>query len=240
VQYKYLISQANVRDAAQGGPFAFAPLFSQKGALNFAMEFNEGRTVSVKRSAELLPAILSNFGQAPLAILKGGELAGYLVANDKLDVISEIAAEAQGDLPLILKSYLARHGLERVEVKAPEYDRALNLELCGIAECMSVEAPEKFIIFNFTKVLEAYLTLKHSVSALSYGEFSAVIDGRPLFARIDCKGVLVEPTASRNAPRLKRQEGQMLVLTNYGKWSSICAPQDWFPLPLFWHAADLF
>jgi predicted N-acetyltransferase YhbS len=247
VTHKYTINQMNVRDAnTKQENYGFAPLFEQEGALNFALAMNKKRIVNIQRSADLLPDILSNFGRQSIAILKNGKLTGYLIANDKWDEISEIEIECEienecnQELLSILKAYLLSNGLESVAIRAPEYDIHLNSALSGVAEGMSIETPEKFLIFDFPKVVEAYLKLKQAISGLSWGEFSAVIDGAPIFIKVDKDGVYVEPTATQNAHSLGRQEAQMLFLTSCAKWASIKVPQDWFPLPLYWHTADLF
>ena len=97
-----------------------------------------------------------------------------------------------------------------------------------------------FQIFDFANVLEAYLSLKQKTLGLALGEFSAVLDGQPVTVYADENGVSVERTAKPGAAVLDKLQAQEFLLSEYGRFMDVQAPVGWFPLPVFWYAADSF
>lgn len=243
VKFKYSVAEANVRHGLRGvvdTGISFSPLFEMEGGAEFAHNMNTSRLAYVERNLEQLPFIFSTFCQKALGVLDQGNLIGYLVVNEAGDEIAEFAVENTEDILRTLKVYMAYSRAERITIVTPEYDLPLNAALGGIAEDLVIENSDMYHILDFANVLKAYLTLKLKTTGIVPGEFSAVMDGQPVTARVDEDGVSVERTAQPGAVVLDRLQAQTLLLTQHGRYMAVDAPASWFPLPLFWYKIDKF
>ncbi len=243
VNFKYMVGDANVHHALKHVDekgLSFCPLFEAEGAEAFAHRINIERPAYVHRDVQHLPLILTSLHQNALGVLEKGRLIGYLIANQAGDDISEIALENKEDILRTIKAYLAHIGAERIVIYAPEYDASLNAKLGSFAEDFIIETSGMYNIFDFANVLKAYLTLKYKTTGLATGEFSAVMDGQPITARVDASGVTVERSAMSGAIVLSKEEAQTLLLTQHGRYMAVPTPAGWFPLPIFWYKVDKF
>ncbi|PWV95900.1 acetyltransferase (GNAT) family protein [Paenibacillus cellulosilyticus] len=240
---KHTVTQDNIRHAlkdtnAEG--ISFCPLFEAEGAVALAQRLNTSRLAHVERAAQILPQIMKTFNLNPLGVLEAGRLIGYLLVNKEGNEISELALEHPDQIVRTIKAYMANQEVWRVTVNSPDYDKALNAQLGELAEECVIETSDMYNILDFANVVEAYLTLKHRSTGLVAGEFSAVMDGQPVTARVDEHGVTVERTAKPDAVTLSKQQAQKLLLTQHSRYMEVGAPAGWFPLPLFWYKTDKF
>ncbi|WP_255570159.1 GNAT family N-acetyltransferase [Cohnella sp. CFH 77786] len=243
VKFKYTVGDANVRHSLKqvdDKGLSFLPLFEVEGAEAFAHKLNAARLAYVHRELQQLPYILTTLYQQALGVLDNGKLIGYFLVNDTGDEISEIAMENTGDISRAIKAYMAHIGKGRVVIYAPEYETSLNAALGSFAEDFVIETSDMYNIYDFANVLKAYLTLKHKTTGLAAGEFSAVMDGQPVTARVDASGVAVERSAKPGAVILSKEQAQTLLLTQHGRYMPVPAPAGWFPLPIFWYKVDKF
>nr|WP_170312292.1 GNAT family N-acetyltransferase [Paenibacillus sacheonensis] len=243
VRMKYSVGKDNARHALkheneQG--LSIRPLFEIDGAAAFARKLNEARPAHVQREEGQMALILSGLEQRPLGVLDGDRLIGYVVASKTGKEINELAMANTEDIPRAIKAYLAHSGEDWISILAPEYETELNACLSRFAENYTIETSDMYHIIDFARVLEAYLTLKHRTQGLAPGEFSAVLDGQPVTARVDETGVTVERSAKPGAPELDKQQAQTLLLTPHGRYAAARVPAGWFPLPIFWYTADKF
>ena len=243
VKIKYSIGQVNVRHSlgsadAQG--LSIRPLFDIEGAAAFAHKLNDARPAYVQRELQQMPLILIGLEQQALGVLDGERLIGYVVVSKTGKEITELAMENADDIPRAIKAYLAHSGADWISVLVPEYETELNASLSRFAENYAIETSDMFHIIDFARVLEAYLALKHRTIGLAPGEFSAVLDGQPVTARVDDNGVTVERSAKPGAPELNKRQAQTLLLTPHGRFTETPVPAGWFPLPIFWYTADKF
>ncbi|ETT48545.1 acetyltransferase [Paenibacillus sp. FSL R7-269] len=243
VKFKYSIGEANVRHGwreVDAAGITFSPLFKIEGGAEFAYSMNTSRLAYVEREMEQLPLIFSSLHQNALGVLDQDKLIGYLVVNEAGDEVSEFAVEQPGDIARTLKAYREYSGVERITVDTPEYDLPLNTVLGSIAEDFVIENSDMYHILDFANVLKAYLTLKFKTTGIAWGEFSAVMDGQPVTARVDAEGVTVERSARPDAVILDRPDAQALLLTQHSRYMAVPAPAGWFPLPLFWYKIDKY
>lgn len=243
VKFKYTVAEANVRHGLRGVDdtgISFSPLFEIEGGAEFAHNLNTSRLAYVERSLEQLPLIFSTLCQKALGVLDQDKLIGYLVVNEAGDDIAEFALEKADDILRTLKAYMAYSRAGRITTYAPEYEIQLNKALGGIAEDFVTENSDMYHILDFANVLKAYLTLKLKTTGLVPGEFSAVMDGQPVTARVDEEGVSVERSARPGVVVLDRLQAQTLLLSQHSRYMAVDAPTGWFPLPLFWYKIDKF
>lgn len=243
VKFKYVVTDANVRHALRQvneKGISFRPLFEVEGGEDFAHRINASRPAYVQRDVQQLPLILTILYQKALGVLEKGRLVGYIVTNHEGDDISEIALENSEDLPRTIKAYLAHTSKERIVIHTPEYEASLNASLGSFAEDFVIETSDMYNMMDFANVLKAYLTLKHQTAGLAVGQFSAIMDGQPVTARVDENGVTVERSTAPDAVVLSKEEAQKLLVTQHGRYMSVAAPTGWFPLPIFWYKVDKF
>ncbi|MBP2113632.1 GNAT family N-acetyltransferase [Paenibacillus silagei] len=243
VKFKYTVAEANVRHGLRGvndTGITFRPLFEVEGGAEFAHNLNTSRLAYVERSLEQLPLIFGTLCQKALGVLDQGKLIGYVVVNEAGDDIAEFALEKADDIQRTIKAYMAYSRAGRITLHAPEYDLPLNTALGSIAEDFVIENSDMYHILDFANILKAYLTLKFKTTGIIPGEFSAVMDGQPVTARVDEEGVSVERSAMPDAVVLSKQQAQTLLLTQHGRYMAVDAPAGWFPLPLFWYKIDKY
>lgn len=243
VKFKYFVGGANVRHAlghVNDTEIRFSALFEVEGAESFAHRINTARSAYVERNVQQLPLIFNTLHQKALGVLDKDKLIGYLVVNKAGDEISEFAMENTEDIARTIKAYMGYSKAERISICTPEYDMALNATLGSLAEDYVIETSDMYHILDFANVLKAYLTLKLKTIGLIHGEFSAIMDGQPVTARVDASGVTVERSAKQGAAVLNKQQSQALLLTQHSRYMAVDAPAGWFPLPLFWYMIDKF
>ena len=194
----------------------------------------------MERPKEQIGSIVRNMGEKALAVLDNEKLTGYILVSGNGDTVYELGLLDAGIMEAVIKAYLAYTGRDEIEIVASAYDKALNQCIGRFAESYCVEPSEMFQIFDFANVLEAYLSLKQKTLGLALGEFSAVLDGQPVTVCADENGISVERTAKLGAAVLDKHQAQELLLSEYGRFMDVQAPAGWFPLPVFWYAADSF
>lgn len=240
---QYLIEKPNVHHclqnvAAEG--ITFCPFFEVPGAAAFAEQYNLNRMSYIERKAEDMAGIFSSLNQTPTAVLKNGALIGYIISDASGEEISEFAVLSLSYIKPVVKAYFAWKQCGHISIHVPDYERKVNEILGEFAERYEIDYDCMYHILDYAKILEAYLTLKHASIGLSYGEFSAVMDGQEITARVDENGVCVERSAKPDAIRLDKQQAQSLLLTEYSRFHKLLVPKDWFPLPAFWYIVDKF
>jgi len=243
VKFKYFVGEANVRHALRhvnDTGVSFCPLFEVEGAASFAHSINISRLAYIERNAQQLPLIFNTLHQNALGVLDKGKLIGYLIVNEAGDEISEFAMKNTDDISRTIKGYMGYSRAERISILTPEYEISLNMILGSMAEDYVIETSDMYHILDFANVLKAYLTLKFKTTGIVQGEFSAVMDGQPVTARVDASGVTVERSAKPDAIVLDKQQAQALLLTQHSRYMAVDAPVGWFPLPLFWYKIDKF
>ncbi|MFC5466983.1 GNAT family N-acetyltransferase [Lederbergia graminis] len=243
VKVKYSVNNSNVRHALKEIPIdgiTFKPLFEVEGAPSFVVKVNSERAAYVVRDQDNLQRILATFHEVALGVMKEDKLIGYVLTNKKGNEISEFACVNKEDILKVVKAYIQYADVEWVHITTPEYDLDLNASLGRFAENYVIETCDMYNILNFANVLEAYLTIKYKTTGLAQGEFSAILDGQPVTARVDENGVTVERSAQQGALELNKQEAQTLLLTPHGRYLEIDAPHGWFPLPAYWYKVDKF
>lgn len=243
VQWEYMLNVHNIRHALKdtdSGKITFEPLAEAEGGFEFAAQFNNSRKVNVYRDAANADKIMVSYRQHPFAVMEKGNIIGYLITSLDRGEISELALCDYADTKRVLKAYFEFFAVEKAKVVLPEYETALHKELVSFADDWKTGPCCNFNIFNFAKVIKAYLELKNKTCRLSRGRFSAVMDNQPVTVTVDENGVTVENKADEDAVVLDKLKAQELLLTHSGRYMDVDVPEGWFPLPLFWYRVDQF
>ena len=243
VQWEYELYAHNIKHALRdinSDKIAIKPLADTEGGFDFVAEFNNKKEVNVYRAVADTDKIMSCYRQHSFAVVEGGNIVGYFVTSLNREDITEFVLCDSKDTKKVLKAYFEHFKTEKVTMLVPEYETELHRELVTFAENYKSGACCNYNIFNFANVIRAYLELKNKYSKLSFGRFSAVMDGQPVTVTVDENGVTVESKADKDACVLDKMKAQQLLLTHYGRYMDVELPKDWFPLPLFWHRVDRF
>ncbi len=243
VQWEYTINIHNIRHALKdtdSSGISFEPLFDKKENGEYAAEFNNIRKINTYREPELIEKILTSYHHTPYAVMENGVVIGYVLTTGENATISEIALNNYSNTKKVVKAFFEQFDITKVVVMMPEYESELQKEVSSFAECYNTIPCCMFNVFDFAKVIKAFLTVKNSYQKLSYGRFSAIMDNQPITVTVDENGISVEKTADSEAVVLSKMDAQKLILTPFGRHMNINVPADWFPLPVFWYYVDCF
>lgn len=243
VQWEYTINIHNIRHALaniSADSISIELLAEVAGGMDYAFEMNEKRTVHVYREKEKMYDVLTSYNHTPYAVMIDGKIGGYIIKSNGSNDISEFVLTDYNNTKAVIKAYFEKFEAQKIELALPEYETALHSQLISFAECYRTIPCCMFNIFDFAKVIGAFLTLKNDTIQLSHGRFSAIMDGQPVTITVNENGVKVENTATNGAVVLDKLQAQSLLLTPSGKFGNIAVPNDWFPLSLFWYYVDCF
>ena len=243
VQWEYTVNIHNIRHALKNtdsSGIVIEPMLGNNKNMDYAACYNNNRNVNTYREPELIEKILTSYHHTPYTVTDGGKVIGYILTTNNNETISEIALDDYSNTKRVVKAFFEQFEATKVIVMMPEYESELQKEISDFAECYSTIPCCMFNIFDFAKVIKAFLTVKNSYHKLSYGRFSAVMDGQPITITVDEKGVTVEKAADENAVVLGKMDAQKLILTPFGRHMDTDVPADWFPLPVFWYYVDCF
>lgn len=126
-----------------------------------------------KRNREDFHSISISYENLPYLVLEDNTVKGYMITAPNGD-IREIAIEEEYVLP-VLKLWLAEK--KAINVNAPLWNKKLINILEKINESMSISEDAMVKIFNFEKVLSAYLNFKASYTDLLNGK--VVVEIKP-------------------------------------------------------------
>ena len=244
VQLRYRVGASNVRHALRDvdpSGIEFAPMESADETLvDAAYALHQAQPVRAARSREGFVEILRSWLCKPYIVLDGGAFAGYLVAGSGLDGWDELKLTDAELLPRALKAWKERFAPRMLTILVPAYDLPVNRFLSAIAEDASVEAAQQLLVFNFPKVIRAFLPLAGTIRPLADGELSMYIDGAPLTISVRGGQVSVEETAPADAPRYTARQAQEMFFAPLSLYLGYTAPEGWLPLPLYLTHADCF
>ncbi len=176
-------------------------------------------------------------GSSLVAVLDGGKLIGYYVAD-----LKELTLYDMADFDDVVRNYIREHG--DVNLMIPSWDRKLLEAAMRICESTDYQTFFLFNILNFANVAEAFLAFKADREVLADGEITleihgikqiekfrmAVENGKPSVTEYDGECMLV----------LEHKEAMQFLFGLYSPYTSSLRPElrTWFPLPLWMESAD--
>ncbi len=143
-------------------------------SLSRIKELYRRRPAYALRDDKLLFATLHTCRSQVYKVLRCGEFYGYISCGGENRVINEIELCDNKRIALVLASYLERFELRGVAVSCVfEFDRDKLEALEAVAENYSLVCCENFQIFNFEKVVDAFIRLK--------GTYTDLLDSKACF-----------------------------------------------------------
>lgn len=210
--------------------------------LRFIHEMNDNEDFHAVRPADKLFDILSSWKQKIIAAYVNGKLEGYCVFKD--DTVSEIHLlneDRIADFSAALYDFI---GKDRLSFKIPPFKRVFIEKMLKICEFYDAEPYKSFSVLNFKTVIEAFMELKATYSALPDGELLLRIKGRAGEENLSVKVVQgsVSVSDSDKIPDLTLEHIDAMNLL----FASVNVKRDilpffariWFPLPIFLYSSD--
>lgn len=241
------LSRANLRHCFAGDPaLRFEPLAAaDQASLARAWELHDAQPSRARRASGDFYLHCVSWHHRPFAALDaGGRMVGYLVANAKGDLVTELVGESE------------EVGVEMARCWAVRGDQGINLDfnpaaaglirrLGQVCEGMSVHASGNWQVFAWEEVLGALLQLRQAGSPLPAGRVVVGIEGYGRLAlevegeRTCCARTDEEPAVAGEAPLMLRllcgplPPSQVVLLP-----AGAALLEAWCPLPLFWARQD--
>jgi hypothetical protein len=137
--------------------------------------------------------------------------------NGDVSPITELALADDALAAAVVKKHLEQTGATSMEIVCADYDVGLRRALARFCEFATLREVEQLAIFNFPKVIGAFLKLNGVQRAPEDGSAQYVIDGRPPHHRRQGqrghRDTEAAPDAGRSPPwmpvPLFRRDGQL-------------------------------
>lgn len=151
-------------------PFIFEEITEDCPYLDDIVALHESAPFYSKRAKEDFVDIARSWEVKPWLIRENDRFVGYFI-----DDVAELRLVNREDFNDFIRNYVAERG--RIMLQLPIYDIDLIEKAYKIYESVSVSADQSYTIFNFEKVIRAFLKLKTSYSSLPDGELVVCING---------------------------------------------------------------
>ena len=244
----FSLNKNNLRHRFADDPtIGFEPLEKADGErLTRARQLHDAQHAHCLRAPDDFYHHLRNWYSQPHAALdSSGRMVGYLVANEKGDSVSELAAESEATALRMLRAWVAERSGWEVSIGLPSWRAGLANMLGACCENYSVRPGGNWQIFDWAGVVGALLQARRLGGPLSPGAVVIDIEGYGGLAL----RVAEDSTAcsSTSAPADLRCDpftamrllfgplpaSQMLALP-----ASAAVLEQWCPLPLSWPHQD--
>ncbi|MBQ8402497.1 MAG: GNAT family N-acetyltransferase [Clostridia bacterium] len=200
-------------------------------------ELHSRKGLRMERPAEQFFDIVRSWQKTLYVILEGERFVGYCIDN-----LEELTlADTEADFVDVLRSHVAKRG--NVTLHLPLYETAMIETSYRISAHFSMGSDQNYSIFNYKKVLGAFLKLKASVLPLMDGVLTVQIDGiagREVLKIAVENGVpSVEETEDVPQIVLEHKQAVSFFFGLVSPVRTLCPiAAAWFPLPLRIDSAD--
>lgn len=207
-------------------------------------ELYQKNVIKANRPLEDYYRIITSWRHTPYVVYDGDEFAGYFLMGYSYEWISECGVtkpEYYGELAL---AALEVSGKDSVRFNASPFDKEKHGFFTENSENISVGGCESMLVYNYEKVIRAYLKAKASYTSLADGELTVLIHGKKADEklRIDVKNneVTVEKFDGEAEIEFNHFEATRAFFSNFTfeREKLNGAAQQWFPLPAFIFSAD--
>lgn len=190
--------------------------------------------------------IMCSWNCTPYYVTENGELIGWFTVGRDGSGVGEFKPVKADDWYKLLAKVMEITGGDSFRVSAPAFDTELVSVLEQVSGGVDVNHAEHFNVFNFERVIQAFLNVKASMEELAQGSIVMLIHGVKKDERLKI-------TVSENKPvveavgddvpadiELEHREAQRLIgsLVSVKRASLPAAPRSWFPLPMYFYGTD--
>ncbi len=114
-------------------------------------------------------------------ILANGTPCGYLTASKDGKEVHELVTGDGRDPAEVLSSWIERKNMDTLKFSLPPYDQNGIASLSTLCESVLLEAADNMAIFNFPRVMKAFLQLKAGYAELPDGSLVLSVEGKTPF-----------------------------------------------------------
>ena len=195
------------------------------------------------RPAENYFDILSSWNVTPYVIKEDGKFVGYLATCD-FDYIQEIDVISPEYFGRAVKCAFENSECFNITFPTAPFECDKVKFFCENAEGMEIGGCEAMLIYNYEKVLRAFLKAKASYSKLCDGEFTVLIHGingdEKLKISVKDSKTSVEKYDGTADYELGHHAATRAFFSNYSSDRNALPPevQQWFPLPSYLSGSD--
>ncbi len=196
------------------------------------------------RGREEFYEILKTWDSSIYAVFQDVTCIGYLVISADGKRVLETQLDSPECLPDVLHTYLHWYDKQAVTVIVRRYETALIDILAPMAEDASIESNLNYKIYNYPKVLKAFLELKQTHEALEDGSFVLEVKDHGRM-KIQVEDGVVSVTETSDAPDWSLSDTEAVrFLTSpealYRNVTPKAVPGNWFPLSFGMSPLDEF
>ncbi len=200
--------------------------------------------IHAKRPLKDFYRILKSWRHIPYVLYDGDDFAGYFLINEEYNWVCENSVtkpEYYKEMVLAALEVSKKHGISfNAAPFEAEKLRFFNVNSEGLDIC----GCESILIYNFKKVIGAYLKAKASYARLTDGELTVLIHGQygdeKLKISIKDNAPSVEVFDGEAEYEFTHHEATRAFFSNFisdrERLSAVI--QQWFPLPAFIYSAD--
>lgn len=217
--------------------------------------------IRTDRHPKQLFDILRSYDHRLYAAMQNGRFAGYFTACG--NTIAELTVKNPTAYKPILKCRMETSSDTDIKVLVSPWDCVLMRTLDTFAEDVNLTSGENYKVYNWTKTLPAFLTLKKIVSGkISDGHCQLCIDGELL--SVHCENGVITISENKVSNHIESQKNSdashtAVTKTFAEEYTSLelqekifapaallhpayigGAPADWFPIPMSVPVADQF
>ena len=196
------------------------------------------------RSREEFFEVLSTWNSRVYAVFQDVSCVGYLVISQDGARIFETQLDDPAVLPDVLNAYLHWYDQHAVTVIVRGYETALKDILAPIAEDISIESNLSYKIYNYPKVIQAFMQLKQQHTMLEDGSFVLEVSEKVRMRIKIEKGIVSVVETEDPADLVLSDTEAVRYLTSpeslYRDIFPPCVPKTWFPLTFGMSALEEF
>ena len=201
------------------------------------------RPVTGRTRAEFYEVLIT-WGSRIYAVFENVACIGYLVLSEDGRRVMETQLDDVTRLPDVLNTYLNWYDKHAVTVHVRRYETALIDVLTPLAEDVSIENNLSYKIYNYPKVLKAFLELKQQHEVLEDGAFVLEVEGKGKMRIEITEGkVTVVETEDPSDWVLTETEAVRYLTSPEPLFRNVLpafVPRSWFPLSYGMSALDEF
>ena len=245
IAYGYSLRQANVRHA-------LAEVDDSDIIVRDAVEADvprlhalyDAQIVAGARSEADFLTILHSYGHRAVTAERDGQPVGYLCVSGDGLAVDELVTETPALILPTIKRYARQKNAQMLHIAAAPHDVALNRQLAPICESDAITPCCMLRVLRPERVLDAYMTLKNSLTPLEDGRLVLGWEGLGAY-RLSVEAGKTAVEATDLAPDIALPGRAMHRLLFAG--NRFAAPetgnrlaQSWLPLPVYIPEPDSF